>query len=122
MKKHLSAASAVCLTLAFALTLVSCATFKSNSYKTLAASKSTYEYLMTSAGDLYKQGKLEETDKDAVINLGRKFKDSHNAAVAALLRYEETGSDNANQEFYREFALATEFLTSIITFIETTVE
>ena len=53
-------------------------------YKTLLTAKTTYEATMSSVADLYKQGKLTDTDKDKAIAYGRTFYQSYQLAVSAL--------------------------------------
>lgn len=79
------------------LLLVACASFTQNSYKALTVSQQTYDAALSALGDLYKQNKLTETQKDKAIQIGNLYKQAHNEAVTALLRY-DASSDQTSQE------------------------
>ena len=72
--------------------LLSCANLISNSYKSLAISKTTYDTVMLVTADLQKQGLIDQTKRDIINLAARRFKAAHNVAVDALEVYAKTGS------------------------------
>jgi hypothetical protein len=87
MKRKLSMVGVIFLVL-FTL---SCATFTTTSYRTLAISNQTYDTTLTAMGALYKEGKITEEQKNEIIDLGRQYKKAHNDAVDIVVAYEEAG-------------------------------
>lgn len=81
------------------LTMFACATFTRDAYRTLTVSQQTYDTTLSIMGDLYREGKVTESQKQKAIELGRAYKLSHNGAVVALARYEEQGGE-ANKQAY----------------------
>jgi hypothetical protein len=82
------------------LALVACSgKFVNNSFKSLTISKQTYESSLQILGDLYKQGQLPEDVKEKAISLGRIYKATHNEAVAALLQYQQSGTEDDKQKY-----------------------
>jgi len=80
--------------------LAGCANrFVENSYKTLAVSKETYDSTLNIAGDLYRQGHVEEAQKEKAIEYGTAYMIVHNEAVASLLEYELNENEDAKQKF-----------------------
>ncbi len=77
----------------FLITLVSCATFSKDSYRTLSVSAETYHAAMSSMGDLYRQGLISEEEKAKAVELGSYFKAAYNAAIDANQAYLKVDSD-----------------------------
>ncbi|HDD44585.1 MAG TPA: hypothetical protein ENG63_06985 [Candidatus Desulfofervidus auxilii] len=71
--------------------ILACAhqTFVDRSYKILATSKVCYETIMESAADLYRQGKLNEEQKEKIIEVANHFYLSYLTAVNELETYVE---------------------------------
>jgi len=76
----------------------SCAGAPRNTYKVLSISFQTYDTVLSSIADLYKQGHISEVQKEKIISAGNVYKESHNTVVSALLTYKSTEalSDEAN--------------------------
>jgi hypothetical protein len=77
------------------LTLVACASFSQNAYRSLVVSQQTYDTTLSVMGDLYKAGKLTEAQKEKAIFIGRAYQKAHNDAVTALLLYETSDQSTA---------------------------
>jgi hypothetical protein len=73
--------------------------FTDNAYKTLAVSKETYDSTLSIAGDMYRQGHIQEEQKEKAIEYGTGYMVVHNEAVAALLEYELHESEDAKQKY-----------------------
>lgn len=101
--------------------LFACATFTNNAYKSLSVSKVTYDSALSTAADLYEKGILDEEDRAIVIKYGRLYKQAHNSAVMALLKYERTNDPEIKDEYYKEMDAASEFLSKILEIVETEV-
>lgn len=101
--------------------LFACATFTNNAYKSLSVSKVTYDSALSTAADLYAKDILSEDERENVIKYARIYKDAHNSAVMALLKYERTNDPEAKKEYYEEMSVAAEFLSKILDLVETEV-
>lgn len=66
-------------------------------YDMLAVSQTSYDMAMSTAVDLYRQGRITDSDKEKIFAKGKEFALAHNAAVDALVSYAET-RDAADQE------------------------
>lgn len=77
------------------LFLVSCANigFVNDGYDILAVSKQAYDFNLSLAGDLYKEGKLTEEQKTKAIEIGKGYMIAHNGAVESLAKYKEGQGD-----------------------------
>ena len=53
-------------------------------YKTLSTAAEVYETTMSAMGDLYKQGKLSESDKDKVIDVAKIYWSTYHSATLAM--------------------------------------
>ncbi len=71
----------------FFSTLIACATFKANTYKTMFAFGSTYDACMKAAADLDKQGKLTPEKKAEVLKIANIYYVSYQATVDAFELY-----------------------------------
>jgi hypothetical protein len=75
------------LLLGLILTVISCATFQQNSYKTIAVAGYGYDAAMKTAADLDKQGKLTSEQKAIILTYGNKYWASYNASIDAMNVY-----------------------------------
>ena len=80
-----------------ALIVLACATFDRNAYRTLAASKTTYETAMGTLGDLYIKGKITEAQKTDIIKVAGYYYMAYLSAQRAYDVYHNNKSV-ANQE------------------------
>lgn len=103
---------------AFMTYLSSCASLETNSYKTLAVSKTTYDTILSVAGTLYKEGKITETQKNEIITIGNKYKTAHNLAVTALLKYHDTKQLADQQDFIQKLGIASAALADFINTVQ----
>ncbi len=62
---------------------VSCATFDTNSYKTLAIAKTSYTQAMTALGSLQAQGKLTDADVQKILPYARAYYQAYLVAESA---------------------------------------
>lgn len=79
--------------------LIACASFTRDAYRTLTVSQQTYDTTLSVMGDLYREGKITDKQKNQGIEIGRAYKLAHNEAVASLTLYEEKGGQ-ANKDAY----------------------
>lgn len=82
------------------LGMAACASFTRDAYRTLTISNQAYDTTLSVMGDLYREGKVSEAQKQAAIEIGNVYKVAHNEAIAALLMYEESGGAEANKQAY----------------------
>ena len=66
-------------------------------YKLLLTSQVSYDTGMKIAADLYRQGRISDSEKAKIIEVGTIYAEAHNASVKALASYEKTKSA-ADQE------------------------
>jgi len=100
-----------------AVYLTACASLQTNTYKTLSLSKVTYDSSMKIAGDLYKQGKITDDQKDRIIHYGNSYKDAHNLAVSSFLKANESGLLSDQQEYISRLANAAIILSDLLNYI-----
>jgi len=112
MKRALQANALVLVVLA----LVACATFTRDAYRTLAVSQQAYDATLSVMGDLYREGKVTEVQKQKIIELGRLFKLAHNGALVALTKYEERGGDAYKLAYLAAAQDATNTLSALLTY------
>lgn len=91
-----------------------CATVDKTSYKTLYVSQTTYDTTMTMLGDLYKQGKITEKQKQKIIDKAKKYKEAHNLAVNAFLKYKESGLTTDEENYLIMISKASVLLAEFI--------
>lgn len=96
----------VVLCVALAVSIMACASFTKNAYRTLSVAGSTYDVGMRSAADLYQQGKITDGQKTEVVDVATQYRNAYIVAVDALVAYEKT--DTAEDKDRVEAAL-TEF-------------
>ena len=83
-------------------------------YKLLLTSQISYDTGMKVAADLYKQGKMTEAEKEAVIEIGTIYAEAHNQAVKALASYEKTKSDADQVRLTAQIEIATQSLSKLL--------
>ena len=103
--------------LVLVLSLVACATFTRDTYRTLGASKSADEIALSSMGDLYKQGLISTAQKDKAVELGRIYKKAHNSAVETLAVFVEQGGESNKQACLNAAANAAAALADLLAYI-----
>lgn len=103
MRNRLMSSYKVALVLFMSVALVSCANFAKNSFRTLSVSKATYDTVLTAAGDLYREGKLTDEQKQEFIDVGEIYRDAHQTAADAMIAYMTT--DSAEDKDKAEVAL-----------------
>ena len=85
-----------------------------STYKLLLTSQISYDTGMKVAADLYRQGRITDREKEAIIAVGTLYAEAHNLAVAALANYEKT-KDSADQErLTSQIAIATATLSKLL--------
>jgi hypothetical protein len=103
----------------FFFVFVACAAnFTQNSYKALSVSKTSYDTALSTAGDLYKKGFLDEEQKNEIIEYGNHYKIAHNLAVQALLDYQTTGDLSKKDKYLANMQLASNFLAKMLDYLE----
>jgi hypothetical protein len=66
------------------------ANFSKNTYRALAIQANAYDAAMSSAGDLYKAGKIDDALKAKIISAATAFKDSYDNAIDKMVAYEKS--------------------------------
>jgi len=80
--------NSIYLLMVFCLVLcVGCNDIEKTSYRSLTVMAATYDGIMSSLGDAYKQGLLSEDDKDKIIDVGNIFYGAYHSAEEALKAY-----------------------------------
>lgn len=80
------------LILAFGLLATSCANFESVTYKTLYTTGIISDASMKSAGELYRQGKIDDEQVAKIIEMARIYYTAYHEAVVAFEIYRQTKS------------------------------
>lgn len=93
-RKHILKAFIICMV----LSVLACANFTRNTYRTLAAAGESYDIAMSTAGSLYLKGLINEEQKNKVIDIATKYKLAYNVAVDALAMYEKTSDPNDKEK------------------------
>lgn len=76
-----------------------------NSYKALAVSKNIYEAIYQSFGEAYKEGLIDEKQKDLLIKQGNKFYDAYQIALDVLEHYQSIPDNDSKKEELRVLIL-----------------
>jgi hypothetical protein len=96
--------------------LIGCSSFVKDAYRAGSISKGAYEMVMSSMGDLYRQGLIKETVKDQTIAIGKAYKEAHNSSIEALARYKEKGAPQDKQAYLTLAAEASTVLAKLLNF------
>ena len=72
----------------FLAVVVSCSNFSQGAYNALNVSKAQYTATLTTAGELYQEGKITDATKKEFIKYGDLYMTAHNKARDALLDYQ----------------------------------
>jgi hypothetical protein len=115
VKRFCSLLVVLCLVLA-------CATFTQNAYRTLTVSYQAYDATLSTMGDLYKEGKITEAQKDDAIKIARGYKLAHNDAVAALADFETNGGDTNKAAYTKAAAQAAASLAKLLAYCRPFIE
>ena len=102
--------------------LAACATFTTDAYRSLTVSYQAYDATLASMGDLYREGRITEAQKDEAIKIGRAYKLAHNGAVAALSKYEESGGDASKQAYLTAATEASAALSRLLAYCRPFIE
>lgn len=79
----------ICMAGLFILAIAfSCSNFSQGAYNALNVSKAQYTATLTTAGELYQEGKITDATKAEFIKYGNLYMAAHNEAVDALLDYQ----------------------------------
>ncbi len=73
-------------------------------YKTLSTAAEVYETTMSAMSDLYKQGKLSESDKDKVVEVAKIYWSTYHSATLAMDVWMRT--KNADDKIVLDKAIA----------------
>lgn len=106
----------IILSILFLVIFIGCTTFMRDAYRGMSLSKGSYELVMSSMGDLYKQGLIKEDVKNQTIAIGKAYKEAHNASIEALARYKEKGAPQDKQSFLALAADASTVLAKLLNF------
>ena len=85
-----------------------------STYKLLLTSQISYDTGMKVAADLYRQGRITDREKEAIIAVGTLYAEAHNAAVAALANYEKTKGSADQERLTSQIAVATAALSKLL--------
>ena len=107
---------------ALALFLCACVTFTTDAYRTLVVSQQSYDATLSAMGDLYREGKITEAQKDEAIKIGRAYKLAHNGAVASLAKYEETKQEADKNAYAQAASTASAALAKLIAYCRPFIE
>lgn len=97
--------------------LLGCATQQKNAYKILVVSHTTYDTVMKTAGDLYKQNKINDDQKDQIILIAESYKEAHNTAVTQLLVFKSSGKMSDEESYLRAVSSASLLLSDLINLV-----
>ncbi len=117
-RKPISTRIIACIMLMMFMTVIACATFKRNSYRSLATAGETYDATMKSAGELYFKEIINDEQKNKIIFIAKKYKASYDLAVDALDAYNETESVEAKDRYMKAFAEFTPVLQELIELVQ----
>lgn len=92
------------------------ATFTRDAYRSLVVSQQTYDAVLSGMGDLYREGKISDSQKNKAIDIGRAYKLAHNGAVESLARYQETGGEADKQAIIAGLAEASKQLAALVNY------
>ncbi len=98
----------------FCLLIAACATVEKTTYTTLTVSQTTYDTTLSALGDLYKQGKITDDQKQEIIDKAREYKTAHNLAVTAFLKYKQSGVAADEEDYLVTLSKATSLLAEFI--------
>ena len=83
-------------------------------YKLLLTSQVSYDTGMKIAADLYRQGRISDSEKARVIEVGTIYAEAHNASVKALASYEKTKSAADQERLTAQIEVATTALSKLL--------
>jgi len=102
----------------FAISCAYNASMVKTSYNVLAVSQATYDTAMKTLADLDKRGMISVDDKVKAMEVASIYYKTHNAAVEALAKYEETRSSTDQQRLEEQIALVGEAIANLLTIIK----
>jgi len=117
MRKRLISRTSIVTVCIIGLFMAGCASFTKNTYRALSVAKETREVGLSSMGDLYRQGKITEEQKDEIIKVGNEYRDAYLIAVDALVAYvttEKAEDKTKLQTAMREFSTVSIKLTQLL--------
>jgi hypothetical protein len=104
------------------LLAVGCSDFTKNAYRTLTVSYQSYDVTLSTMGDLYREGKVTEAQKEKAIELGRVYKLAHNEAVTTLASYEENGGQESKDAYLKASGEAAAALAKLLSYVRPIIE
>ena len=104
------------------LAVLACSNFVQNGYRTLVVSQQSYDVTLSAMGDLYREGRITEAQKDEAIKIGRGYKLAHNGAVASLAKYEETKQEADKNAYAQAASTASAALAKLIAYCRPFIE
>ena len=88
-------------------------------FDSAVVSKEAYTATLSTLGELYKEGVVDEGTKDLAIEYGRVYKEAHNAMVIALADYAEDQANLTARKAYLNAAInASHALAKLLTLVE----
>jgi len=93
------------------------ASFVKTSYDILAISQTSYDTSMKVVVDLDKRNILLGNDKIKILAVATIFYQTHNSAVEALAKYEETKSSVDQELLEKQITLVSEAISNLLTII-----
>jgi len=106
------------LAIVLAISLTACASFESNTYKTLYTLGVTYDTALKSANDLYKQQKLNPDQVDKIIGYANAYYVAYQEAVVAFDIYRKTQLAADKEKLITALTIASGKYGEIISYIE----
>jgi len=116
MRQHRVSIGLTVVLASWCLLAFSCANFTRDAYRTLTLGQQSYDATLSAMGDLYREGKVTETQKDKAIELGRAYKLAHNGAVEALTVYEEQGGSDNKDAYLKAAEAASKALANLLAY------
>ena len=95
--------------------LIACATFTTNSYRSLVVSAETYETAMKSIAELYKEGHVGDDVKDKAIELGTIYWSAYHTAADGLAAYQK--GEATKDEITTQLAIVSATLGSFLEYV-----
>lgn len=91
--------------------------FITDGYRTGVVSHTAYDTALSVMGDLYKQGKIGEEEKEKAILLGGVWKKAHNNAMTALANYVDSGAVTDKEKYLAAMDQAAKALADLLAYV-----
>ena len=86
--------------------------FSKNTYRALAIQANAYDAAMSAAGDLYKQGKIDDAEKVKIIGAATAYKSAYDKAIDKMIEY-ENAPPGEKEAAMRQAEIAAEVLADL---------